>query len=66
MGTRDADFADPAKEARLVAALLNGTAVTIDGAGHYPQTELPDAVAAVLVPFLQSVDETLGQLDRAS
>ena len=66
MGTRDADFANPAKEARLVAALLHGTAVMIDGAGHYPQTELPDAVAAVLVPFLQSVDQTPERLGRAS
>jgi pimeloyl-ACP methyl ester carboxylesterase len=56
MGTRDRDFSDPAREARHVADLLHGVAVMIDGAGHYPQTEMPDAVAAQLLPFLQSVD----------
>jgi len=66
MGSRDSDFPDPGKEARLVAELVRGTAVMIDGAGHYPQTELPDAVAAALVPFLQSVDQTPGELGRAS
>lgn len=66
MGTRDPDFPNPAKEAQLVAALLHGTAVMIDGAGHYPQTELPDAVIAAVLPFLQSVDQTLEQLCRAS
>lgn len=65
MGTRDSDFPNPAKEAQLVAALVHGTAVMIDGAGHYPQTELPDAFAAAVLPFLQSVDQTPEQ-PRAS
>ena len=56
MGTRDPDFPDPAKEARLVGTLVYGTVAMIEGAGHYPQTELPDAVAAALIPFLQSAD----------
>ncbi len=56
MGTCDPDFPNPPKEAHLVGALVHGTVVMIEGAGHYPQTELPDAVAAVLVPFLQSVN----------
>jgi pimeloyl-ACP methyl ester carboxylesterase len=66
MGTRDPDFPKPAEEARLVAELVHGTAALIDGAGHYPQTELPDAVAAVLVPFLQSADRTAGEIRHAS
>jgi pimeloyl-ACP methyl ester carboxylesterase len=66
MGSRDSDFIDPAKEAQLVADLLHGTAVMIDGAGHYPQTEMPDAVAARLVPFVQSVDGALNELCHAS
>jgi hypothetical protein len=28
----------------------------IEGAGHYPQTEMPDAVVERLVPFLASAD----------
>jgi pimeloyl-ACP methyl ester carboxylesterase len=56
MGTRDQDFPNPMKEADHVSRLLNGTTMMIAGAGHYPQTELPDAVAAAVVPFLQSVD----------
>jgi pimeloyl-ACP methyl ester carboxylesterase len=32
----------------------------IDGAGHYPQTEMPDAVAAHVVPFLRSIDAPIG------
>jgi len=66
MGTRDPDFPDPAKEARHVADLLHGTAVMIDGAGHYPQTEMPDAVAAHLIPFLRSADAALKELHHAS
>jgi pimeloyl-ACP methyl ester carboxylesterase len=66
MGTRDPDFPDPAKEAQHVAELLHGTAVMIDGAGHYPQTEMPDLVAAHLLPFLQSVDATSHELCHAS
>jgi pimeloyl-ACP methyl ester carboxylesterase len=56
MGTRDSDFPDPAKEARLVADLLHGSVAMIEGAGHYPQTEMPDAVVERLVPFLASAD----------
>jgi pimeloyl-ACP methyl ester carboxylesterase len=66
MGTRDSDFPDPAKEARHVADLLHGTAVMIEGAGHYPQTEMPAAVAAQLVPFMQSVDAASKELCHAS
>jgi pimeloyl-ACP methyl ester carboxylesterase len=66
MGSRDADFPDPAKEAQHVAGLLHGRAVLIDGAGHYPQTEMPDAVAAHLVPFMRSIDAPIGTHCHAS
>jgi pimeloyl-ACP methyl ester carboxylesterase len=56
MGTKDTDFPNPAKEAQHVADLLHGTVSMINGAGHYPQAEMPDAVAAQLIPFLASVD----------
>jgi len=56
MGTRDSDFPDPPKEARHVADLLRGSVAMIEGAGHYPQAEMPDAVAERLIPFLASAD----------
>jgi pimeloyl-ACP methyl ester carboxylesterase len=56
MGSRDTDFPNPAKEAQHVADLVHGTVVMIEGAGHYPQAEMPDAVAAQLIPFFALVD----------
>lgn len=59
MGTKDPDFKDPAGEARLVAARLTSAASVevriIDGAGHYPQTEMPDETAPELLSFLNHV-----------
>lgn len=65
MGSRDSDFANPVNEAQHVAGLLHGSVVMIDGAGHYPQAEMPDAVAASLMPFLNAADAA-SQLDHAS
>jgi pimeloyl-ACP methyl ester carboxylesterase len=56
MGSRDTDFPNPAKEAQHVADLVQGTVAMIEGAGHYPQAEMPDTVAAQLIPFFASVD----------
>ncbi len=66
MGSRDSDFPNPANEARHVAGLLNGRVAMIDGAGHYPQAEMPDAVAAQLVPYLASVDAKDAEFCHAS
>lgn len=52
MGTKDPDFADPKAEADTVAGLLRGRAVMVEGAGHYPQVEQPDAVAGAIRAFL--------------
>lgn len=56
MGTKDPDFKNPEGEARFVAVGLNGAPRAdvrmIAGAGHYPQTEMPDATAPVLLSFL--------------
>ncbi len=51
MGTADPDFPDPKKEAEIVAGLLKGSVVMVDGAGHYPQVEDPDLVAKHLIDF---------------
>ena len=66
MGSHDSDFPDPAKEAQHVADLLRGTVCMIDGSGHYPQAEFPDAVAERLVPFLRSADVRDDRLMHAS
>ena len=59
MGTADPDFPDAAGEARadlaLVSAYTNTQLELIEGAGHYPHAERPEAVAAALVGFLASV-----------
>jgi pimeloyl-ACP methyl ester carboxylesterase len=56
MGTLDPDWPDPDVEARgIVAAMPTGigTVAMIEGAGHYPHTQFPDEVAAVVLPFLK-------------
>lgn len=55
MGDRDRDFPDPEGEARWVAEALSGQHTMIAGAGHYPMAEQPEAVLAVLLPFLDQV-----------
>lgn len=55
MGTRDPDFKDPCAEAQLVAERTAGVVQMIEGAGHYPHTEMPDDVAPGLIAFLAGV-----------
>lgn len=52
MGAKDPDFADPAGEASWVAAALRGRSVVIPDAGHYPQSQQPQAVLGAMGPFL--------------
>jgi pimeloyl-ACP methyl ester carboxylesterase len=53
MGTKDPDFPDAAAEARTVAGLLHGTVWLIEGAGHYPQAEMPEIAAPAILDFLR-------------
>lgn len=53
MGTRDPDFPDAAKEAEWLAETLAADILLIDGAGHYPHTEMPDQVAPGLLSFIE-------------
>jgi pimeloyl-ACP methyl ester carboxylesterase len=56
MGTLDPDFADPQAEGDAIAAAMPagaGTAAMVDGAGHYPHTQCPEAVAELVIPFLK-------------
>ncbi len=55
MGSRDPDFDDPAREAAAMAALVKGEVAMIEGAGHYPHAEMPEATAPAIVDFLASV-----------
>ncbi|MDR3436558.1 alpha/beta hydrolase [Telmatospirillum sp.] len=52
MGTRDPDFPDAAAEARWLASELQAESLIIDGAGHYPHTEMPERVAPRLLSFI--------------
>jgi pimeloyl-ACP methyl ester carboxylesterase len=52
MGTRDPDFPDAAAEAQWLAAQLDADSLIVDGAGHYPHTELPEQVAPKVLSFL--------------
>jgi pimeloyl-ACP methyl ester carboxylesterase len=56
MGTADPDFADPRAEGEAIVAAMpagRGRVATVDGAGHYPHAQSPDAVAALVIPFLK-------------
>lgn len=55
MGTKDPDFPDPAAEARLVAERLRGVVVLVEGAGHYPQAEMPAVTGPAILDFLRTV-----------
>lgn len=55
MGTADPDFPDPVGEAKYIAEQTGGQLALIEGAGHYPQTEMPDQTTPAIVEFLQGV-----------
>jgi pimeloyl-ACP methyl ester carboxylesterase len=55
MGTADPDFADPRAEGDAIVAAMPagaGTVAMVDGAGHYPHAQSPEAVAELVIPFL--------------
>jgi pimeloyl-ACP methyl ester carboxylesterase len=56
MGSLDPDFADPRAEGEGIVAAMPpglGTVAMVDGGGHYPHAQLPDEVAALVIPFLK-------------
>jgi pimeloyl-ACP methyl ester carboxylesterase len=55
MGTQDPDWPDPEAEARFIAEALSAERVMVDGAGHYPQTEMPEQVTPAMLVFLARV-----------
>jgi pimeloyl-ACP methyl ester carboxylesterase len=52
MGTRDPDFPDATAEARWLASELHAESLIVEGAGHYPHTEMPERVAPKLLSFI--------------
>jgi pimeloyl-ACP methyl ester carboxylesterase len=55
MGTLGPDFAAPQAEGDAIVAAMPagaGTAAMVDGAGHYPHAQSPDAVAELVIAFL--------------
>jgi pimeloyl-ACP methyl ester carboxylesterase len=57
MGSKDPDFRDPRLEAEWVAEHLNGQLEIVEGAGHYPHAEMPEATGARVLSFLQTLTE---------
>jgi pimeloyl-ACP methyl ester carboxylesterase len=57
MGTKDRDFPNPEAEARFVAEHLGRPATyhMIEGAGHYPYSEMPEVTTPIILNFLASV-----------
>jgi pimeloyl-ACP methyl ester carboxylesterase len=56
MGTLDPDFANPKADGDAIAAAMPagaGTVAMVDGAGHYPHAQSPEAVAELVIPFLK-------------
>ncbi len=55
MGTKDPDFRDATAEANLLATKLGGQTLVVEGAGHYPHTEMPEQVTPRIVTFMSEV-----------
>ena len=56
MGTADPDFPGPRAGGEAIVAAMPagaGTAAVVDGAGHYPHAQSPEAVADLVIPFLE-------------
>jgi pimeloyl-ACP methyl ester carboxylesterase len=54
MGTKDPDFPDPVAEGQFIAAKTGGRLELIKGAGHYPQTEMPEKTIPLVMDFLKT------------
>ena len=52
MGASDADFPDATTEAHWLSEQLGADCLIVEGAGHYPHTEMPEKVAPRLISFI--------------
>jgi pimeloyl-ACP methyl ester carboxylesterase len=55
MGNKDPDWSDPDSEAQFIVDALSAELLMVDGAGHYPQTEMPEQVTPTIIDFLSRV-----------
>ena len=55
MGESDADFKNPAGEAKWIGQRLNAQVVLVPEAGHYPQSQRPDITTPAVLGFLATV-----------
>jgi len=55
MGSKDPDFKAPESEAQWIASQLKGTYQMIEGAGHYPFTEMPEITGPKILSFLNTL-----------
>ena len=59
MGTNDPDFPEPMTAAKrgeaLIGRFTDVSVELVEGAGHYPHAELPQATALAILPFLADV-----------
>jgi pimeloyl-ACP methyl ester carboxylesterase len=53
MGTKDPDFPNPVAEGKYIAGKTGGTLALVEGAGHYPQTEMPEKTTPIVIDFLK-------------
>jgi pimeloyl-ACP methyl ester carboxylesterase len=55
MGTRDSDFPDATGEANWLAGQLHAKSLIVEGAGHYPHTEMTNQVAPDVLSFINGL-----------
>jgi pimeloyl-ACP methyl ester carboxylesterase len=55
MGTDDPDWSDPKDEAHFIANTLSAELLLVEGAGHYPQTEMPEKIYPTILDFLKKL-----------
>jgi pimeloyl-ACP methyl ester carboxylesterase len=53
MGSQDPDFPDPAEEGKVLAQETGGVLELVEGAGHYPQAEMPEETRSIVMDFLE-------------
>jgi pimeloyl-ACP methyl ester carboxylesterase len=53
IGTKDSDYPDPMAEGQYLAEKIGGRLVMIKGAGHYPQTVMPEKTTPAVLEFLK-------------
>jgi pimeloyl-ACP methyl ester carboxylesterase len=55
MGDKDPDFDDPGAEAAWIAEKVGGKFVMVSDAGHYPQSQQPEATTQAILALLAEV-----------